>query len=224
MQQMTDSRALEAPARRKKSGRLVTALVTAALLVFVAVAVTHPFAQRPAPPVQIVVHGALFNEPSPPAPVPVAPRAESPKPGSEYAQVGFDRLAGFPIATKWVMTDPIRIKGVQTMVGDLPATIKALDRDKIAVQGFMLPFKMTDGLVSDFFLLRTQAKCCFGLPIQMNELLTVHMTGAGVQSLMDQPITVFGTLHVGQFNDAASGALTTVYRLDGDGLKLPAKL
>jgi hypothetical protein len=119
------------------------------------------------------------------------------------------------------MTDPVRIKGEQKVVGEIPDSIKSLDRNKIAVKGFMLPLKMSGGLVSDFFLMRTQAKCCYGLPIQVNELLTVHMTGAGVKSLMDQPITVFGTFHLAETRDTSTGTLDGIYTLDGDKMEAP---
>ena len=142
----------------------------------------------------------------------------------EYAVVGFDKLAGFPIRTKWQMTDPIRLQGVQTVQGDLPVSIKALDKTKIAVQGFMLPITMSNGLVSDFLLLKTQARCCYGQPVNANELVSVHMTGKGVKSLMDEPITVYGTLHLAEEHDPGTGSLSSVYALDGDRMTKPDKL
>jgi len=55
----------------------------------------------------------------------------------------------------------------------------------------------------------------------MNELLTVHMAKPGVQSIMDQPITVYGRLHINESHDD-SGALTSIYTLDGDKMDLPS--
>ena len=144
------------------------------------------------------------------------------KPGG-YLQVGFDKLSGFPLRLHWVLVDPVRIKGVQKMLGDVPPDIKALDQSKIAVRGFMLPIKLEDGQVTEFFLLRTQARCCYGLPIQMNELLTVHMAGHGVKSIMDQPGTIYGRLHISENHDD-SGALTSIYSLDGDKMDEPSSL
>jgi hypothetical protein len=184
-----------------------------------------------------VVQGDLINPPpqtnaapagpsgttSPPAPPAVDQATSQPKPegGDDYLQVGFDRLAGFPLRLHWVMVDPVRIKGVQKMMDNIPDNIKELDESKIAVRGFMLPLKLDNGLVTDFFLLRTQARCCYGLPIQMNELLTVHMVKHGVKSIMDQPITIYGRLHIAESHDDA-GALTSIYSLDGDKMDGPS--
>jgi hypothetical protein len=141
----------------------------------------------------------------------------------DYLQVGFDKLAGFPLRLHWVLVDPVRIKGVQSMMGDVPPDIKSLDQSKIAVRGFMLPLKLEDGKVTEFFLLRTQARCCYGLPIQMNELLTVHMATPGVKSIMDQPVTIYGRLHINESHDD-SGALTSIYTLDGEKMDEPSSL
>ena len=42
------------------------------------------------------------------------------------------------------------------MMDEIPGNIKALDNNKIAVRGFMLPVKLEDGLVTEFFLMKTQ--------------------------------------------------------------------
>jgi hypothetical protein len=211
---------------------VVCAVVTAAILV------RKTPVRAAAPPV--AVQGGLINPPTPPTPpTPPAPinttptAAHSMAPGISaanastlpvskdgYLQVGFDTLAGFPIRVIWKLTDPVRIKGQQKVMGDLPDDIKALDRKKVAVKGFMLPVKMNNGLVTEFFLLRTQARCCYGLPVQVNEQLVVHMAGSGVKSLMDQPITISGTLHVTENHDD-TGALASIYSLDGDKMDGP---
>ena len=165
-----------------------------------------------------VVQGELIGAPqkSNAAPAiaqqPTAPVAAK---SGDYLQVGFDKLSGFPLRLHWVLVDPVRIKGVQSVMGDVPPDIKSLDQSKIAVRGFMLPLKLEDGKVTEFFLLRTQARCCYGLPIQMNELLTVHMARPGVKSIMDQPVTIYGRLHVSESHDD-TGALTSIYTLDGE--------
>jgi hypothetical protein len=229
MDRVTENENLPTTAGRRKSARIVTVLVTGVLLTAVAATVTHNPIHPPASAANLVVVQGDPIEPAPlvaaPAPatspaalppLPTVAPADAPKISDGYAEVGFDRLAAFPLRTKWVMTDPIRIKGEQQLVGSIPDAIKALNSDKIAVKGFMLPLKMSGGLVSDFFLMRTQAKCCFGLPIQVNELLTVHMTGKGVKSLMDQPVTIYGIFHVAETRDTASGNLDAIYTLDGD--------
>jgi hypothetical protein len=209
--------------------------VASALLCIAVVLTTALWSARAQTVSGRVVQGDLINPPpqtnaapaatSPPAPAATdqAPSKPKPEAGGDYLQVGFDRLAGFPLRLHWVMVDPVRIKGVQKMMDDVPANIKELDESKIAVRGFMLPLKLDNGLVTDFFLLRTQARCCYGLPIQMNELLTVHMARHGVKSIMDQPITVYGRLHIAESHDDA-GALTSIYSLDGEKMDGPSAL
>jgi hypothetical protein len=180
------------------------------------------------PPVQTnsaPVVPAAASVPQSPAPMAaaVSPVASENTRNGDYLQIGFDKLASFPLRLHWVLVDPVRIKGVQKMMDAVPANIKSLDDSKIAVRGFMLPLKLEDGLVTEFFLLRTQARCCYGLPIQMNELLTVHMAKPGVKSIMDQPITIYGRLHISESHDG-TGALTSIYTLDGDKMDGPAAL
>ena len=220
------------PRRRVLSTGL--GLVVVCAVVAAAILIKKTPVRAAAPPV--AVQGGLINPPSPPPPPPVnttPTAAHSMAPGISaahtltppvlkdgYLQTGFDKLAGFPIRLKWQLTDPVRIKGQQKVMGDLPDDVKALDQKKIAVKGFMLPVKIDGGLVTDFLLLRTQARCCYGLPIQVNELLSVHMAAPGVKSLMDQPITISGTLHIAESHDD-TGALTSIYSLDGDKMDGP---
>ncbi len=215
-------------------GRIL--LAAAAALVCAGVVAAVVFKGSPAPTAVVPeAQGGLINAepqsngaaaavPPPPQAPAVAGVAASPSAqGDGYLHVGFDKLAGFPVRLHWQLVDAVRIKGVQKMMDEIPGNIKSLDNTKIAVRGFMLPVQMEDGLVTEFFLLRTQARCCFGLPIQVNELLTVHMAKPGVKSLMDQPVTIYGRLHVSESRDN-NGALTSIYTMDGDKMDLPESM
>jgi hypothetical protein len=89
-----------------------------------------------------------------------------------------------------------------------------LDGKKVVIQGFLLPVKMDDGLAVEFLLMRNQSMCCYGVPPKINEWISVKMTGKGVKAVMDQPIAVVGTLHVGPALE--NGLLTGIYDLDGE--------
>ena len=181
------------------------------------------------------VHGEAINLPpqsnstavagtlTPPAITAEGPKIEKPVKSGDYLAVGFDKLGAFPIQTRWEMTDPVRIKGTQIMKNEVPPSIKALDGEKVAVQGFMMPVKLENGLVKEFFLMKNQASCCYGIPMQANEMLTVHMTGAAVKCTMDQPLTVCGKLHVSETHNE-NGSLNSIYRLDGDKMDLSDNL
>lgn len=97
--------------------------------------------------------------------------------------------------------------------------MKALDEKQVATQGFMLPLKMKDGLAVDFLLLKNQTGCCFGGIPAVNEWIQVRTTGKGVKPLMDEPITVFGTLHVGEILE--NGYLSGIYQMDCEKIEAP---
>lgn len=221
-----------------KSGTLV--LLAVAVVACAGVIAAFAFKSTAAKPVAVAaVQGSLLDVPTssnvapavattpqPPSvsasgtPAPSSVTAPQSGKQDDYLTIGFDKLAGFPVRLKWQLVDAVRIKGEQRMMDDVPANIKQLDNSRIAVKGFMLPLKLEDGLVTDFLLMRTQARCCYGLPIQVNELLSVHMTKSGVKSLMDVPVTIYGTLHLDPNHDN-TGALTSIYAMDGDKMVVP---
>ncbi len=133
-----------------------------------------------------------------------------------YAQLDFDRLAGFPFTP--VTFDPATAKpGTKppSSAKQIPATIKKFDGQKALVTGFMLPVKMEGGLVTEFLLVRSPLMCCYGGVPNMNEWVVVKMA-KGVKQLMDVPVSCYGKLHVEEQFDA--GYLTGIYLLDGEKL------
>jgi hypothetical protein len=132
--------------------------------------------------------------------------------GDELVMVGFDRLAGFEYEVK----DDAGIAGGSGAADQIPQAIQELDGREVGVRGFMLPLKLNGGLVKEFLLMRDQSMCCFGVIPKINEWVAVTMTGRGVRALMDQPVTVFGTLRVGEIYE--HGVLGGIYRMDGEEL------
>jgi len=138
--------------------------------------------------------------------------ADAPKAG-DYATVGFDRLASY------TFTPPdydATVPNAKPPSGadQIPAQIKALDQQKVAVTGYMLPTKMDKGLVVEFLLVKDPMMCCYGVMPKINEWVVVKMVGGGVKPLMDIPITFDGKLRVGEMYE--NGYLTGVYLLEGD--------
>ena len=133
--------------------------------------------------------------------------------GDEYQKVGFDRLASYtftppePDSTTPNAPPP-------SGANQIPDKIKALDQQKVAVTGFMLPVKMDGGLVKEFLLVKDPMMCCYGIMPKINEWVVVRMVGKGVKPLMDIPITFDGKLRVGEMYE--NGYLTGVYLLEGD--------
>ena len=138
-----------------------------------------------------------------------------------YERVGFETLSAFPFeVTRDLAEGTNRVAtGAAASRPAIPAAVKALDGRLVAIQGFLLPVKMNNGLAFEFLLLRNQNLCCFGSIPKINEWITVEAKGEGVKPIMDQPLTVLGRLHVGEIRE--QGYLVGLYRLDAERICLP---
>ena len=134
----------------------------------------------------------------------------------EYVEIGFERLSAFPMRVIYETGESAAVAYVPKIVGDIPPTIQALGKKKVAVKGFMLPLKQADGLITEFLLLQDQSMCCYGASPKVNEWIQVEMKGKGVRSIMDDPVIICGTLHVGEYQQ--NQQMAGVYRLEGDKL------
>ena len=136
---------------------------------------------------------------------------------------GFDKLAGFPFK----VTDDMVIgtgdaqANSREIATQIPASVKALNEKEVSITGFMLPTKVDDGKATEFLLLKNQSMCCYGLTPNLNEYVSVRLTGQGVKPVMDRLITVSGKLHVGEMRQ--SRLLVGLYQLDGDKVDASAQ-
>ena len=126
----------------------------------------------------------------------------------EPVKVGFDKLASYEFVA------PPDESGAPEAEKQIPEPVRALDAKKVAVTGFMLPVKMSEGLVTEFLLVKDPMMCCYGVMPKVTEWVVVKMSGKGVPPLMDVPVTFEGTLQVGQLYEG--GYLTGLYLLEGD--------
>lgn len=139
--------------------------------------------------------------------------AEAAPPADGYEKVGFDRLASYAYTAP--ETEGTAPKAPSPSgASQIPAAVRALDQQKVAVTGFMLPVKMDGGLVKEFLLVKDPMLCCYGVMPKLNEWVVVKMVGKGVKPLMDIPITFEGKLQVGEMYE--NGYLTGVYLLEGN--------
>lgn len=138
------------------------------------------------------------------------------KGGRDYYTVGFDKLASFEylIPEYTGVTPPPEPEPDQ-----IPASIQAFDGKRVALKGFMLPLKVEGGRVTELLLMRDQSMCCFGTVPRINEFVTVKMVGSGTKAVMDQAVTLFGTLKVGEFTE--NGYLLGIYQMDGETAEGP---
>ncbi|HUO58809.1 MAG TPA: DUF3299 domain-containing protein [bacterium] len=103
----------------------------------------------------------------------------------------------------------------------IPNFIRSLDGAKVAVVGFMMPLALNDAgdKTTSFILARSQATCCYGITLRMNEWMYVEMVkGKSAEAMMDTPITVFGTISVGSQIKESSW---TLYRMMADKVTVP---
>ena len=139
---------------------------------------------------------------------------QGPGHGMKYSPVGFDVLSFF----KFVVTDQMLNPGNPTdgsskIMNQIPLSVQDLDQKPIALRGFLLPVKLNGPLTTDFLLLRNQGLCCYGIAPKITEWVNVHMS-KGIKPILDQPVTICGTLHVGEIRE--NGYLVGIYRLDGE--------
>jgi hypothetical protein len=122
-----------------------------------------------------------------------------------YLSISFNTLSAFAL--------PLSNDVSPNVATLIPLDVRGLDGQKAVIEGFLLPVRMNEGLAVEFLLMRNQSMCCYGVPPKINEWITVQ-TAKGVKPVMDQPILVAGTLHVGEILD--NGSLAGIYRMDAD--------
>jgi len=138
------------------------------------------------------------------------------------------RVVDFKQLTKYIFKvpdDPVTEPAAKEMLGEneIPEDVQALNKQKIALKGYMLPLRTEDGKVVEFLVMANQALCCFGAVPKITEYVSVRMPeGRGVNELKDIPITVFGTFKVGAIveNDYVVG----LYEMTGHTLNGPIDL
>ena len=145
-------------------------------------------------------------------------------PGSRsagFAVAGFDQLAGFNLDTgPELPVDPTNRPALwQKILAQMPADVKALNDKPVAIRGFVMPLSIEKGMVTEFILLRSQMGCCFGVPPGLSEWIEVKTLGKGVKPVMDEPTTVYGTLHIGAIY--GNSYLTGIYKLDCEKISEP---
>ena len=144
------------------------------------------------------------------------------KKGQEFTVVGFEKLSGYPFEAPDDLLAPPSNQVAQATArteAQIPKEIKALDRRRVSLQGFMLPLKVENGSVTEFLIMKDQSMCCFGAVPKINEWVSVKMTGTGVKPFMDRPVTFYGTLHVGEMRE--NGYLVGIYSMDGEKMSEP---
>ncbi len=129
----------------------------------------------------------------------------------EFQVVNFTSLANFEFE---VPQGIVAAKAVGKSNEQIPAEVRSLNQKKVALTGFMLPLKVDNGLVSEMLIMKDQSMCCYGAQPRINDWVSVKMAGKGVKSVMDQPVTVYGQIRVGEMLE--NGYLIGIYEMSGE--------
>jgi hypothetical protein len=177
-----------------------------------------------------VIQGDLIDDSTPPAatnapapasavtakavplakPAAAAPTAVSNK-KDDVQEVEFSKLAGY----EYVVPDfpaTNQVPGADVADKQIPSDVKALNRKKVTITGYLMPLKEVEGKSTEFLIMRTQSSCCFGIAPSITELITVKAAGDGVPPIMDDLVEIQGTLKVGTVRE--DGYIVGVYQMD----------
>jgi hypothetical protein len=132
--------------------------------------------------------------------------------------VGFDKLASFSYVVPDGPVDTNQVAST-SRPSQIPDNVRSLNDKFVSVRGFMLPLKVEKGLVTELLIMRDQSMCCYGTVPRINEWVSVKMLAQGIKPIMDQPVTLYGTLKVGEMYE--NGYLVGIYAMDGDRMAGP---
>lgn len=99
----------------------------------------------------------------------------------------------------------------------IPDAVKALNGQKVSIAGFMLPVKVDDdNQVTQFAINGNQDLCYYGAPTEVDDWIVVQMKPGKKAPFSHRPITIYGTLEVGE--EYQEGELVSVYRMEADAV------
>ena len=152
---------------------------------------------------------------TPPSTPPATTESAIPAAG-DFTAVGFDKLSSFKYE---VPDDTVKPAPGADPDQQIPTLVREFNNKRVSLKGFMLPLKVEAGMVTEMLILRDQSACCFGATPKINEWVSVKMVGGGVKPIMDQAVTLYGTLRVGAMRE--NGYIVGIYQLDGEKMQGP---
>lgn len=101
---------------------------------------------------------------------------------------------------------------------DWPARVRALDGQKVALTGYMLPLLWKDTTVPHFMLVRDLMACCFGGAPKPDEWTDVKMDGEGAGYWSYVPVITRGIFRLAGIADEA-GYAAGAYSIEGHDVR-----
>jgi len=126
--------------------------------------------------------------------------------------LSFVRLAGFRYFAPANRPKP----GEAPAKSPIPASVRALDGMKVAIEGYMIPVDLQRGKVVTFLLSRSAFGCCYADSPQITEVIKVTSADGKPMSYLPMP-RVTGTLEVGEEYDS-EGYIDSIYRIRADAV------
>jgi hypothetical protein len=145
-----------------------------------------------------------------------APPADPPKEKDGYREVKFELLTSYDY--EWSQTTGIVAPGAAGGA-QIPPEVRALDRQKVFIVGYMQPIDFDNEGVRTFLLTNYPGGCCFGMVPRLNEWVEVSLGGdERVEYSYFDAIEIHGKLEVGE---AKSGeVVTSLYRMTPDKVEI----
>lgn len=140
-------------------------------------------------------------------------------------EIGFGDLMDFDPDPLEKLAEEVLLGAVQEerMKDLIPDSIKALNGQKVALEGFIIPINFVGDTTTEFILVVDPMVCCFGQIPRIHEWISVVVEGEPVPlEYVDMPIRIEGILEVGFATDEAGSA--NLYRMRGLKASIPEDL
>ena len=125
--------------------------------------------------------------------------------------VSFDYLAAYPFDEPKGQAG----RGKPSYKSQVPARIYELDGKVVSVEGYLIPLKGLGTRVFQFYLARHNGTCCFGQPLNINDVVEVFVKDDKGSPHFYNRVRAQGKFEVGEGYDE-EGYLINVYRMRAD--------
>ena len=137
-----------------------------------------------------------------------------PTPKPKYQTITIDRLSKYDYYTPLPGEKP---DPELLAKNKIPDEIRNLSGKQVAIAGYMLPIDVDDkGNVSDFAMNGNYDMCYYGAPTSINQWVVVKMSPDQKTRYTHTPVTVYGTLEVGE--EIKDGEVVSLYRMQADSV------
>lgn len=173
------------------------------------------------PPVLLVLVGLAMGcgkHESPPA-APARQRvADAPRPPASQEPPAAERGAAQREARiRDISFDDVKLpleKGDPYTPEILPAAVKALERERVRIRGYILPSFQQRG-IENFVLVRDNMECCFGPGALLHDCVVVRMQPGKTTDFSIRPVAVTGTFRLEELK-GPDGRHLAIYAIDGE--------